>query len=136
MIPQHERLREIAALLTRQAPIGWQRLALVFRCTVSVSTATYLITNALGAEERSPAPSAVLRKMHELRTSMADEERGSWFTALLLVEPPGRYETYFDYDEEPDFVPPLLPAAWALDFARFPRSPEYTPEWLRKKLEQ
>lgn len=60
------------------------------------------------------------------------EMGSSWFTAWLVLEPPGTHR--IDYDSEPTYVPPLTAAAYALDFRHYPRSAEHIPDWLRGKL--
>jgi len=133
---QEELVREVGGMLQTKLPAGWQRANLSFRSTYGVDTATFIVTDSSGAEKRTPTPTAALRKMRELRNGMYEQDRGTWFTGTLVLEPPGKYQIEYDYDGEPTFVPPLKPSAFELDFEFFPRSEEHTPDWLRQKLDE
>lgn len=130
---QEEIVRELAHILLSSAPEGWQKMELVFHSTVGIDAAEIFATTT-GEPERLPTPMAVARNMQALRQGMYEDGKGSWFTARLIVEPPGRYQITYDFDSEPTFVPPLTSDAYALDFEYFPRSDENTPDWLRQKL--
>ncbi|MFS8098454.1 hypothetical protein LFM09_15085 [Lentzea alba] len=133
---QEELVREVGGMLLAKLPAGWQRANLSFRSTYGVDTATFIVTDSSGTEQRTPTPTSALRKMRELRNGMYEQDRGTWFTSTLTLEPPGRYQIDYDYDGEPTFVPPLKPSAYELDFEFFPRSDEHTPDWLREKLDE
>lgn len=130
---REEMVREVAEMLLSRAPAGWRKLELIYRSTVAVDTYAFLATTT-GEPERIPAPMKVSVRMDELRAAMYEKGRGSWFTACLVLEPPDHYEITYDYDSEPDYVPPLTASAYALDFQHYPRSEENTPDWLRAKL--
>ena len=82
------------------------------------------------------SPSGVMQQMAELREGMYQEGKGSWFTANLVIKRPGRYSIDYDYDNQPDFFPPLNAHLYALDFDYFSRTPENTPAWLKRKLDK
>lgn len=130
---QEEVVQEVAGVMLASAPPGWQKLELIYRSTVAVDAAEILATTT-GEPERIPVPMKVSSRMSSLREGMYEQDRGSWFTARLVLEPPGKYQIEYDYDGEPTYVPPLTPGAYALDFQHYPRSEEHTPDWLREKL--
>lgn len=127
-------VREVGALLLPKLPDGWQRASLSFRSTYGVDTATFIVTDASGAENRTPTPTAALRKMRDLRGRMYVRDKGTWFTCTITLQPPDHVTAEYDYDTEPVFVPPLKPSAFELDLEFFPRSEEHRPAWLREKL--
>lgn len=131
---QEELVREVGGMLLTKLPAGWQRANLSFRSTYGVDTATFIVTDSSGAEKRTPTPTAALRKLRELRNGMYEQDRGTWFTGTLVLEPPGKHQIEYDYDGEPTYVPPLTADIYALDFQHYPRSDEHTPDWLREKL--
>lgn len=131
---QEEVLREIGGALVAAVPDEWQELELIFYSTVGIDGASFVVTKPDGTKDTRTSPTPAMRKFGELRSAMYEEEKGSWFTARLIIRPPGRFEVDYDYDSEPEFVPPLTAGAYALDFDYFPRSAENTPEWLREKL--
>jgi hypothetical protein len=132
---QEDVLREIATTLVANAPQGWQGLEFTFTSTVGIDGASFVATTSDGAKVVLPSPTSAMRKFGDLRTGMYQDGKGSWFTARLVIHPPGRFQADFDYDNEPGFVPPLTASAYALDFDHFPRSPEHTPDWLRAALD-
>ncbi|MFD0899849.1 antitoxin YezG family protein [Actinomadura sediminis] len=120
--------------LRSAAPAGWERLGLDFRAIVGIDCASFEIIDAAGERRTATPPGHAVGKMDELRRVMYRRGKGAWFTARLRVERSGRFSAEFDYDGEPDFVPPLPPSAYAQDLDRFPRADEYIPGWLRDKL--
>ncbi|PRY42272.1 tudor domain-containing protein [Umezawaea tangerina] len=131
---QEELLQEAGGILLSAAPEGWRALELSFRSTVGIDTATFLSTGPDGGQTKVAPPAAAMRVLKKLRAGMYEEDRGSWYTARITIEPPGRYEVEYDYDGEPTFTPPLTASAYALDQDYFPRSDEHIPDWLRAKL--
>lgn len=135
MIPEHETVVRLACEnLVRAAPDGWARLDFSFRSTYSVDTATFEMTGADGRTTRLVTPMAVLCALGDLRTEMYQPGVGAWFTANLEIHPPCRYTIEFDYDSEPVFVPPLVPATFVEDLAAFPRDEAHIPGWLRERV--
>lgn len=130
---QEEVVQEVAGVMLSTAPAGWQQLELIYRSTVAVDAAEILATTT-GEAQRIPVPMKVSSRMSSLREGMYEQDRGSWFTARLVLEPPGKYRIEYDYDGEPTYVPPLTAGTYALDLQRYPRSEEHTPDWLREKL--
>jgi hypothetical protein len=129
-------VRDIAGLLVSSAPDGWQLLRMTFGSTVGVDTASLMCTDGNGEESRIRSPMRALTKLSELRNGMYTAATGAWYTAVLTIRPPCRYDIEYDYDNEPAFTPPLTAGAYALDFEHFPRSEENTPTWLKRKLDE
>jgi hypothetical protein len=136
LFEQNEQVARIAGVLVDNAPEGWERIALTYRVTRGVSSPRLEVVTSGGATTRMRVPAEVSRRVRELRATMYEEGVGTWFTIKLTVDQDGRYQTHYDYDNEPDFTPALPASAYALDLEHFPRDEEHTPAWLREKLEQ
>ncbi|GAA2458415.1 hypothetical protein GCM10010191_92930 [Actinomadura vinacea] len=121
--------------LRSAAPLGWARLGFEFRATVGIDTVSFKVVNAGGEARAAMPPGRAVGKMDELRRAMYRRGKGAWFTARLVIERDGPFSAEFDYNGEPDFSPPLTPAAYVQDLERFPRSDEHIPGWLRDKLD-
>jgi hypothetical protein len=133
---EREAVNGAVRALRSAAPEGWERLGFEFRATIGIDSASFEVVNADGTARTALPPGQAVGKMDELRRVMYQSGKGAWFTARLEVERSGRFSAEFDYDGEPDFTPPLTPAAYALDLERFPRSDDHIPSWLRAKLRQ
>ncbi|SDM32675.1 hypothetical protein [Allokutzneria albata] len=133
---QQELLQEVSGLLVSAAPEGWRELELSFRSTVAVDTATFSCVGGSGERTRLSVPFRAMNRLSELREGMYAPGTGAWFTARMTIRPPGGFEVRYDYDSEPEFVPPLTPETFVLDQEHFPRSEEHMPEWLKDKLAQ
>ncbi|MFC9974918.1 hypothetical protein ACFVH6_28865 [Spirillospora sp. NPDC127200] len=131
---ERETLNGVVRALRSAAPFGWERLGLEFRATIGIDSVSFEIVDSAGAARVAMPPGQAVGKLDELRRVMYRHGKGAWFTARLEVERAGRFSVEFDYDGEPDFTPPLTPAAYALDLDRFPRTAEHIPGWLRAKL--
>ncbi|MET8757344.1 hypothetical protein [Lentzea sp. NPDC004782] len=131
---QEEVVQNVCAALVGEAPAGWQQIRFEFYSTVGIDSARFEITAEDGSEVKLAPPMSAMDPLGDLRTEMYEEGKGSWFTARIVINPPGSYSVEYDYDNEPAFKPPLQADVYALDFEHFPRSEENTPEWLRAKL--
>lgn len=131
---QEEVVQSACAALVREAPIGWQQIRFEFYSTVGIDSARLEVTDENGNEIKLAPPMAAMDPLGDLRSEMYEEGKGSWFTARIVIDPPGRYSIEYDYDGEPAFKPALQADVYALDFEHFPRSEENTPDWLREKL--
>jgi hypothetical protein len=133
---QEEVVRNACLALLDEAPADWKRIQFEFYSTVGIDSAEFKITRQDGSTFKLQPPMAVMEPLGDLRSGMYQEGKGSWYTARIVIDPPGRYSVEFDYDNEPAFEPPLVPGVYALDFEHFPRTPEHTPDWLRAKLDE
>ncbi|MFE5288992.1 hypothetical protein ACFRAQ_28845 [Nocardia sp. NPDC056611] len=128
-------IQAIGSTLMDSAPHGWTQLRYEYRATIQIDGDRLESVSSEGLVARISAPFAVMEQLSDLRSAMFVPEVGTWFTARVVIDRDGDCQAAFDYDSEPDFVPPLTPDAYALDFEYFPRSEEHTPPWLQAKLE-
>lgn len=118
------------------APENWSELKYTFRATIGTDSSILVVRFQDGSEANRTVPMPVPDAMDDLRRAMYQENVGTWFTATIKIDSSQKYQTDFDYDSEPDFVPPLAPGSYAEDLEHFPRSEENTPDWLRQKVTQ
>lgn len=128
-------IQNIGRTLMGSAPNGWDQLRYEYRATIQIDGDRLESVSPDGVVTRISAPFAVMEQLSDLRSAMFVPEVGTWFTARVVIDRDGDCHAAFDYDSEPDFVPPLTADAYALDFEYFPRSREHAPLWLQTKLE-
>ncbi|RPE76047.1 MULTISPECIES: hypothetical protein [unclassified Frondihabitans] len=87
---------------------------------------------------------AVFEAWTAVRASMVDGTKGTWLSAEITLEAAGKYHFDFNYDVRPYggrsaglFAPLDDPSTamptdddWREDLRRYPRSPEFLPNWL------
>jgi hypothetical protein len=137
---QEALVRGVSGQLLDVAPESWQELRFTSYNTVSVDSCDFIGVTSDGQPHKlqypSGVPSAAMQQMAKLREGMYQEGKGAWFTANLVIKRrPGSYSIEYDYDNQPDFFPPLTAHQYALDLDYFPRTPENTPDWLKRKIE-
>ncbi|TDC49680.1 hypothetical protein E1281_23045 [Actinomadura sp. KC345] len=127
-------IEEAVRGLVRVAPEHWSQLTFTVSSTVDYSSQFLEVLLSDGSTTAAFAPITVTDAMDDLRHAMHVPGRGTWFTATLTVDRSSSHSIEFDYDSEPEFVPPPSPASFALDQEHFPRDDDHLPEWLRAKL--
>lgn len=99
--------------------------------------------DASGAQTNLKMQRGVIKPMGELRSVMADPQKGAWLSVVVRVTSGGDYEFEFNYDRRPYWYSPTFlepterdltepsPSDETLvaDLERFPRTPEFIPEW-------
>ncbi len=79
-------------------------------------------------DSKLPMPeiiNALRREMYEI-----SQGRGAWFTATLEVDKNGRFDTYFNYDNMPEYIELPNRKMFQDDLTLFPRDASLVPEWL------
>src|SRR5699024_11221168 len=100
-----------------------------------------LLVRADGAEW-IPLPAEAVQLLTELRTAMADPQRGAWLLLTASTWPSGEVTANVSYDHRPYWnspevsmlvAPQVFPvptdAQWQADLQRFPRERAHTPGW-------
>ena len=72
----------------------------------------------------------------DLRKVMYDlsPQQGAWFSCKIEVYPSGKFNTSFNYDDEPNFTYAPNPKKFADDLKSFPRENSLVPTWLNDIL--
>jgi hypothetical protein len=68
----------------------------------------------------------------ELRKEMYDltPQKGAWFSCNIIVYPDGKFDTQFNYDDEPQFSYKPSKEKFIDDLKSFPREEPVIPQWL------
>ncbi|WP_433273690.1 hypothetical protein ACQPZF_19735 [Actinosynnema sp. CS-041913] len=128
---------EAANALASAAPAGWAELALSVSATVLAYDFAVTVRDERGADPGQVVLSPVVTDaFQELRGVLYEEDRGTWFSARMVLRPGTRPEVSFNYDEDPRWWPALHPTTFVRDLEVFPRSEEHIPPWLRAILDE
>lgn len=131
---QDDLLRRVSGELLASAPADWVKLRLVYTGLVDFATVRLEAMFSDGRVEHWLPPATAPGLMAELRSGMYVETKGTWYTAHLEVDRPGRYTVRYDHDEEPHFGEARPDRSFALDHVCFPRGVDHRPDWLQLKL--
>ncbi|MEV0678978.1 hypothetical protein AB0I60_20915 [Actinosynnema sp. NPDC050436] len=132
-----ELVAEAANALASAAPAGWSELALSVTATVSAYDFAVSVVDERGADPGTVVLSPVVTDaFQELRGVLYEEGRGTWFSARVVLRRGAAPQVSFNYDEDPQWWPPLHPAAFVRDLEVFPRDAEHVPPWLRAVLDE
>ncbi|GAA4264467.1 hypothetical protein [Frondihabitans peucedani] len=108
--------------------------------THGAGSSYFLLPN--GARDSVPGRGMIFPVWSELRSSMYEADKGTWFSARLTLKSDGSFAFEFNYDRRPyvgnpattfepsRFGPRPLDEEWLVDLERYPRSPEFMPTWL------
>ncbi|WP_394359372.1 hypothetical protein [Amycolatopsis sp. SB7-3] len=126
----------IVSALAKAAPDGWAWISLTVSATVLAYDYATEIRLADGKSGDIDLPAEVRGGFRELRTRMYEPERGTWFSATLVLENEEPPKFSFNFDEDPEWWPPLHPTVFTRDLEAFPRDEAHTPPWLQALLAQ
>jgi hypothetical protein len=131
-----ELLQLIGGALLGAAPQGWRRIDLIARIAEGVQDfgLTVIMDDLSYAEVNPPAQAA--QALVELRRLMYDPERGAWFSARYMMNPPGEFQVFYNYEFDPLWDPPIPPAVFKHDLETYTRPADKVPDWLRRVVEQ
>ncbi|MDR1449680.1 MAG: hypothetical protein LBI84_05695 [Propionibacteriaceae bacterium] len=138
---QQELGRRIGEQLLAALPPTADEIRLIIRAALSSWYQGTILLFKEGVEVDSlPDAGSAFDDAETLRDVMATENGGTWFSAVFTVFADGRMSASFNYDEEPqaltvdDTPREIMPALYARDFDKYPRSPKNTPAWLAEKV--
>lgn len=120
---------QLGESLIAAAPTNWARIDL--RTTVLSTVADLRATAVLADDSTVPLelPPGFLMTLNELRDAQWEPNTGSWVALRLLIDPPGEYVAYYNFELTPDWAPAVTAAQYAEDMRPFPRKPEQVPFW-------
>lgn len=121
----------------RVAGAGWQTGTLIYRLAGKVGESS---ATAKHYDGRTTHPVidgfAMDEAVEALRAAMARPGTGAWFTATIHLTVNGSFSMDVDYDNEPDWRIPVVPATYGEEQEQFPRDREHQPEWYQQKLRE
>lgn len=132
--PEQDRLtRQVGRALLTVAGQDWTQVRAEFRAAGRHVEVDVYVTSQDGAPRPVRPPQEVVDGLGKLRQGMYRPGRGTWLSALYLLEPPSSFSAEFEPDVEPRWrrVPPPIGFADELKF--FPRGDDHLPDWLRQR---
>lgn len=131
-----ELLQQTGAALIGAAPEGWRRIDLIAKIAEGVQDfgLTVIMSDLSYAEVDPPAQAA--QALLELRKLMFRPELGAWLSARYVINPPGEFRIFYNYEHDPVWEPPIPAAVYKRDLETYPRPAEKVPGWLRRTIEQ
>ncbi|WP_156754084.1 hypothetical protein, partial [Actinokineospora pegani] len=126
-------VKQIGLALLRSAPENWQTIQVEYR---ALGRYTEVVGRVAFADENtepiqiSPETAGLFGR---LRAGMYREGRGTWYNARYQLDQPSAYNLEYDRDE-PQWLQPPPPPAYADDLRTFPRDEENVPEWLTRRM--
>lgn len=127
---------EVTGALIESAPHDWARIQVKVWYTVLARQFEMSVSLHSGIPAEMAIPTSVKNGFTKLRPLMYEPDRGTWFSATLVLNSADQRELSFNYDEDPQWWPDLPPVMYSSDLAEFPRSENNIPDWLREKLAQ
>lgn len=130
---QEQLTRQVGRALLQVAGDGWQQVRAEYRSAGRHIEVDVFVTGPDGTPRTVRPPMEVVDGLGKLRQGMYRPGRGTWMSALYLLEPPSSFSAEFEPDVEPRWrrVPP--PIGFADELRFFPRAEEHIPEWLRQR---
>lgn len=132
--PEQDRLtRQVGRALLTVAGQDWTQVRAEFRAAGRHVEVDVYVTGQDGAPRPVRPPQEVVDGLGKLRQGMYRPGRGTWLSALYLLDPPSSFSAEFEPDVEPRWrrVPPPIGFADELKF--FPRGDDHIPDWLRQR---
>ena len=129
-----ELLQVIGGLLLDAAPDGFRRVDVLVRMTVAVQDIALTVYMPDGSTPEVLPPEGLPEAFGEVRQVLYQPGRGAWFSCRCVVNAPLRIDITYNFDHDPQFVPPVPAADFARDLEAFPRDEAFVPDWLRAKL--
>lgn len=130
---QDQLTRQVGRALLTVAGADWQQVRAEYRSAGRHIEVDVVVKGPDGVERPARPPQEVVDGLGRLRQGMYRPGRGTWLSALYVLDPPSAYSAEFEPDVEPHWrrLPP--PIGFADELRFFPREDEHIPEWLRQR---
>ncbi|WP_436492288.1 glycohydrolase toxin TNT-related protein [Actinokineospora sp. HUAS TT18] len=126
-------VKQIGLALLRAAPADWHSISVEYRALGRYAEATGKLTRADESAEEFKVSPEIAVLFTRLRAGMYREGRGTWYNARYQLDQPSAYNLEYDRDE-PQWINPPPPPAYADDLRMFPREEQNVPEWLMRRM--
>ncbi|GLZ43273.1 hypothetical protein Acsp05_68970 [Actinokineospora sp. NBRC 105648] len=126
-------VKQIGLALLRGAPGRWESISVEYRALGRYMETTGRVTFADETSDELKLSPDITMLFSRLRAGMYREGRGTWFNARYQLDQPSAYNLEYDR-EEPKWIAPPPPPAYADDLRTFPRDEENVPEWLVRRM--
>jgi hypothetical protein len=130
---QDQLTRQVGRALLSAAGADWQQVRAEYRSAGRHIEVDVFVKGPDGVERPVRPPQEVVDGLGRLRQGMYRPGRGTWLSALYVLDPPSSFSAEFEPDVEPRWrrVPPPIGFADELKF--FPREDENIPDWFRQR---
>jgi hypothetical protein len=130
---QDQLTRQVGRALLTVAGADWQQVRAEYRSAGRHIEVDVLVKGPDGVERPVRPPQEVVDGLGQLRQGMYRPGRGTWLSALYVLDPPSAFSAEFEPDVEPHWrrMPP--PIGFADELRFFPRGDEHIPDWLRQR---
>jgi hypothetical protein len=130
---QDQLTRQVGRALLTVAGADWQQVRAEYRSTGRHIEVDVFVKGPDGVERPVRPPQEVVDGLGRLRQGMYRPGRGTWLSALYVLDPPSSFSAEFEPDVEPRWrrVPP--PIGFADELRFFPREDDHIPDWLRQR---
>lgn len=130
---QDQLTRQVGRALLTVAGDGWQQVRAEYRSAGKHIEVDVFVTGPDGTPRPVRPPVEVVDGLGQLRQGMYRPGRGTWLSALYMLEPPSSFSAEFEPDVEPRWrrMPP--PIGFADELRFYPRADEHIPEWLGQR---
>jgi len=130
---QDQLTRQVGRALLTVAGADWQQVRAEYRSAGRHIEVDVLVKGPDGVERPVRPPQEVVDGLGKLRQGMYRPGRGTWLSALYVLDPPSSFSAEFEPDVEPRWrrVPP--PIGFADELRFFPRGDDHIPDWLRQR---
>jgi hypothetical protein len=136
MLRQGHLVDSIARSLNAAGPGGWSRLVYDVSAAGGEQEDRLRVEWPDGRTESVSAPLDVVDFCGQLRGVMYHPEGGTWFSLTVILTAGAGFDAHFNFDQEPDWKSPVDPLSYVEDLRRFPRTPQATPPWLQRRLDE
>ncbi|OLF16924.1 hypothetical protein [Actinophytocola xanthii] len=125
--------RQVGRALLTVAGQDWVQVRAEYRSVGRHVEVDVFVTGPDGQSRPVRPPQAVVEGLGRLRQGMYRPGRGTWLSAVYLLDPPSSFSAEFEPDVEPRWrrLPP--PIGFADELRFFPRSEEHIPDWFRQR---
>ncbi|MFE6610325.1 hypothetical protein [Amycolatopsis sp. NPDC057786] len=131
---RQELTNDVGIALLDAAPEGWRRIDLMCLANIDVHDLSLTVLLEDGSNPAVLIPDEVRQSLVRLRERMYEPDRGTWFSARVIIDPPGSIYVKYNYDWDPLWNPSIAIEGWARDLEAFPRDEAHIPDWLKTKL--
>jgi hypothetical protein len=130
---QDQLTRQVGRALLSAAGADWQQVRAEYRSAGRHIEVDVFVKGPDGVERPVRPPQEVVDGLQRLRQGMYRPGRGTWLSALYVLDPPSSFSAEFEPDVEPRWrrVPP--PIGFADELRFFPRADENIPDWFRQR---
>jgi hypothetical protein len=130
---QQRLTRSIGRALLKVAPPDWTEIRAEYRSAGRHIEVDVFVAGPDRLAHPVRPPMEVVDGLGRLRHGMYQPGRGTWLSALYLLEPPSSFSAEFDLDLEPRWRRPPPPIGFQDELRFFPRTPDHIPPWLRAR---